>query len=152
MEITTTLLQLTEKLALCAASVRNEEKLVSVYASALAGEGARYVDLAQERALSLARQLFEQDLEALQPPEAVPAHMDTSVIDTAQPPTTSPAEMEPAWLPTPLTAGEAVPVSPSDARESQLLTTPAVDEPSPSSAVPPEPPPVSEGPTPVIPW
>lgn len=63
MNISTQLTHLDDRLAVCAATLQDGEKRVSVYASALAAESGLYPDVAQKRAVELALNLHEKGVE-----------------------------------------------------------------------------------------
>ncbi len=63
MNISTQLTHLDDRLAVCAATLQDGEKRVSVYASAFAAESGLYPDVAQKRAVELALNLHEKGAE-----------------------------------------------------------------------------------------
>lgn len=68
MEITSSLIQFSDHIAICQVNVHHPGGQVSLYATALAAESDRYADLAQERALALVQQHVTPD-RTLEPSE-----------------------------------------------------------------------------------
>lgn len=104
MEITSNLVQIDEDMAVFSVMVLSEPNKVIVYATALSGESGRYMELAQARALVLARQILEQGLGSVNlddfvtPPieqEQLAAKAQTNIPPVVIPPPTAPA-VEPA--------------------------------------------------------
>ncbi|MEW5987973.1 MAG: hypothetical protein AB1791_15175 [Chloroflexota bacterium] len=115
MEIQTSLLQLTEQAAVCAATIQNEAGRVTVYATGLAAESGRYADLAQARALALAQQVLTRGVETV----AAEAYL------VPLPPARPPAIPTPSLLPTQIPPVEVVELSPTPA--AQVVTSDAND-------------------------
>jgi|YNPMSStandDraft_2_1061718.scaffolds.fasta_scaffold126260_1 hypothetical protein len=106
MKLKTELIRFDAQIAICLASLEQGETCVSVYASARSNEAGNYPDLAQQRALQLARLLVEQGVEALRLPEIVMNVTNLSPAPFIQSP--------PIALPGENTASGSVPVGNED--------------------------------------
>ena len=64
MKISSNLIQLTDKVAVCSVTIKDENTDVCIYATALAAETSFYADLAQKRALDLAWKCVQEGISA----------------------------------------------------------------------------------------
>lgn len=65
MKLTAQLTHFDAQIAVCLATIEHADKQVSVYASAAVHEAGNFADLAQKRALQLARRLLNDEFDAL---------------------------------------------------------------------------------------
>lgn len=65
MRTSSNLLQLTDKMAVCSVTIKDESNDVCVYATALAVETPFYTDLAQKRALEMAWKYAQEGISAV---------------------------------------------------------------------------------------
>ncbi len=66
MKLKTELIRFDAQIAICQASIEQDKVCITVYASARPHEAGNYPDLAQQRALQLARTLVEQGLPGIE--------------------------------------------------------------------------------------
>ena len=126
LKVISSLVQCEDGIAIMQIEVEREDFLFVVMGSALQGESGRYVELAQARALLLARQLLEQGLDAVNPDD----YLTTSgrrVQSKAKPAASTPMSPSPAPTSVPSVVEPAVakPAVQPDLEPPVELDTPA---------------------------
>ena len=103
MDINSTLLEINEKLAVCALTIKTGNQSITVYATGLASESQLYPDLAQSKAAALAHAVQKNGLEGLPTTEGFTSKAEkVKMVQPETPPPTD--EVQPQTFPEPAKA------------------------------------------------
>jgi hypothetical protein len=145
LEVESRLIEFNERLALSAVTIRANDQVISVYGTALAKESVRYTDLAQARALILARQILENGIQSVQS-----EHFVTDESPVVLPPAIEKRTTPLTELATAVTHNVIIPEPPPAAAPEADVSTPSSHPLTPTAAV--EPVEADTEPLPAIDW